>query len=364
MERDARVTAARTGSSARGAWPAERAHAWLAARAWRVGCNFIPSSAASPLEMWQEASFDPAAIERELALAASLGFTSVRVFLHDLVWEHERAGFLARIDAFLASAARHGIGALPVFFDGVWNPDPRPGPQPEPRARVHNAGWVQSPGAAILADPSRRESLRPYVQGVLDRFRADPRIDGWDLFNEPDNPNPAYAARELPQKEKEAHALALVERAFAWAREVAPAQPLTVGVWRGDWSDPASLAPIQRVSLESSDVISFHCYGPLADLESRVRALRRWGRPLLCTEFLARGLGSAFDPHLGWLRGEGIGAYCWGLVAGRTQTLYPWDSWARAYAGEPAVWHHEIFRADGQPYDAREAAYVRSLTRR
>ena len=341
-------------------WPVERAQAWQRERGWRVGCNFTPSSAASPLEMWQAATHDPTTLERELGYAASLGFTSVRVFLHDLLWTHERHGFLARLEAFLAAAARQRIGVLFVLFDGVWDPYPRPGPQPEPRPGVHNSRWVQSPGAAILGDPARHDELRPYLQDLLERFRDDARIDGWDLFNEPDNPNPAYAAQEIPDKDK--RAVELLRKAFAWAREVAPSQPLTAGVWRGSWSDPAALSEIDQLSLDSSDVISFHHYGELGSLERRVAALRRYGRPLLCTEFLARGIGSGFDPHLGFMRDERVGAYCWGLVAGRTQTLYPWDSWAQPYTAEPDPWHHEILRPDGTPYDEAEVAFIRSQT--
>jgi hypothetical protein len=341
-------------------WPAERAAEWQRRRGWRVGCNFIPSHASNALEMWQEASFDEGAIERELGLAAGIGFNSVRVFLHDLLWTHERAGFLARLERFLGIAARQGIGALLVFFDGVWNPHPQPGPQPEPRPRVHNAGWVQSPGAALLGEPARHASLRPYLQGVIDRFRDDPRIDGWDLFNEPDNPNPAYAAEEIANKD--ACALALTERAFTWAREVAPAQPITAGVWRGSFGE-GELSALDRVMLESSDLISFHHYGPEAALAGRVAQLRRFGRPLVCTEWLARGMQSRFDPQLAWFREHEVDAYCWGLVAGRTQTQYGWDSWLKRYDAEPALWHHDVFRPDGTPFDPAEVAFIRSVTR-
>ncbi len=343
-----------------GAWPPERARAWLAERGWRVGCNFTPSSAASPLETWREETFDPATLERELGFAAGLGFTSVRVFLHDLLWTHDAPAFLDRLDWFLAAAAARGIGVLFVFFDGVWDPHPHWGPQPEPRPGVHNSRWVQSPGAAILGDPARHAALRPYLQGVLDRFREDPRVDGWDLFNEPDNPNPAYASAEIP--DKEARALELLRVAFAWAREVDPAQPLTAGVWRGSWRDSGGLSAVNRLCLEHSDVVSFHHYGELPALQRRVAALRRTGRPLLCTEWLARGMGSRVEPHLAWMKAEGVGAYCWGLVAGRTQTHLPWDSWAKPYAAEPDPWHHELLRGDGTPYDDAEVARIRALT--
>ncbi len=312
--------------------------------------------------MWQEASFDPGTIDRELGMAASLGFTSLRVFLHDLVYQHERTGFLQRLDRFLTLAHRHGLGTLLVFFDGVWDPHPRPGAQPEPRPRVHNSRWVQSPGAEILRDPERRKTLRPYLQQVMDALRDDPRVDGWDLFNEPDNPNPAYARVEI--EDKEACALALLREALGWAREVDPSQPLTTGVWHGTWSDPDKLTELQRLSLESSDVVSFHHYGSLGALQHRVASLRRYGRPLLCTEWMARGLGSTFDPHLGWFADENVGAYCWGLVAGRSQTQYPWDSWVKPYAEEPDPWHHDLYRPDGTPFAPAEIDFIRTVTRR
>jgi hypothetical protein len=342
-------------------WAPERAAAWRAERGWRVGCNFIPSSACNQLDMWQAATFDPVTLERELGLAAALGFTSLRVFLHDLAWRQDPAGFLDRVETFLAAAAGHGLGTLVVLFDGVWNPHPKPGVQPEPRFRVHNSGWVQSPGAEVLADPARQDDLEPYVAAVIGRFRDDRRIDGWDLFNEPDNPNPAYAKEEIPDKAE--RAFELLGKTFAWARSVDPTQPLTTGVWVGDWDDPEKLSDVARLSLDASDVISFHCYGPLDDLRHRVEGLRRYDRPLLCTEFMARTLGSTFDPHLGWMKDQGVGAYCWGLVAGRSQTEYGWDSWVREYDAEPSPWFHDVLRPDGSPYDAAEVEYIRSLTR-
>jgi hypothetical protein len=341
-------------------WSEERAAAWQTQRGWRVGSNFVPSTASNQLEMWQRETFDPETLERELAFAQQLGWTSLRVFLHDLAWQQDPEGLIDRVERFLEMADRRGIGTLFVLFDGVWDPHPQPGPQPAPRPHVHNSRWLQSPGAEGLADPARQDALEPYVTGVLSRFRDDPRIDGWDLFNEPDNPNLAYRDRELP--DKAARAFELLAKAFAWARAVDPSQPLTTGVWIGDWEDPAALSDVARLSLDASDVISFHCYGPLDELKARVAALRHHRRPLLCTEFLARTMGSTFDPHLGWMKENGVGAYTWGFVAGRIQTQYGWDSWARRYEAEPQPWFHDVLRADGSPYDPAEATYIRSVT--
>jgi Glycosyl hydrolase family 10 len=344
-------------------WTTERARAWQAEKGWLVGANFTPSTAINQLEMWQAGTFDPATIDRELGLAESLGFDSVRVFLHDLVWKQDGEGFLDRMDRFLAIAERHHIGVLFVLFDGVWDPSPRPGPQRAPRPHVHNSGWVQSPGAAILSDPVRQDELEEYVRAVVSRFHADARVDGWDVFNEPDNRNEgSYGETEL--KDKPEKAAMLLRKAFAWARGAEPSQPLTAGLWMGPWPDEKSLSSIEKLSVDESDVVSFHSYAPLETIRNRVEELKRYERPILCTEYMARPEGSRFDPVLGFLKEQAVAAYDWGLVSGKTQTIYPWDSWKKHYTAEPEVWFHDIFRPNGRPFSPEEVAYIRRVTGR
>jgi hypothetical protein len=344
-------------------WPLARAAAWAREHPWLVGCNFSPSTAINQLEMWQAETFDPATIDRELGWAEGLGFNSIRVFLHHLLWERDPEGFLRRIDQFLTIADRHKIGVMFVLLDSVWDPFPHLGKQHAPRPGLHNSGWVQSPGLVILRSPDRHDELKGYVTGVIGRFRADRRVHAWDLFNEPENPNRSSYGRLEPANKPEL-ALLLLKKEFAWARSVDPAQPLTAGAWVGDLTDPARLSPINRFMLDHSDVISFHNYKPLADMKRDVEALKRYGRPLLCTEYMARPAGSRFDPILGYLKAEGVGAYNWGFVAGKTQTIYPWDSWKKPYPAEPSTWFHDIFRPDGTPFDSREVEYIRGLTAR
>ena len=344
-----------------GPWPAGKANAWLKEVGWLAGANFAPSTAINPLEMWQADTFDPETIDRELGWAAGLGFNSMRVFLHHLLCEQDAEGFCRRIERYLEISRKHRIGTMFVLFDGCWDPFPKPGPQRAPRPHVHNSGWVQSPGVEILKDPARHDALKPYVAGVVKRFREDPRVQVWDLFNEPDNTNRASYGAHEPQNKAEL-ALLLLRKAYAWAREARPAQPITSGVWSGNWGDPARLSPINRFMLEQSDVISFHSYGRPDHLRKCVQDLRRHGRPILCTEYMSRGNGSTFDPLLGTMKEQNVAAYNWGLVAGKTQTIYPWDSWKKTYTDEPPLWFHDIFRRDGTPYDPREAAYIRGVT--
>jgi len=350
-------------TQSRGVWPKARALAWADTVGWLVGSNFAPSTAINQLEMWQAATFDARTIDRELGWAESLGFTTMRVFLHHMLWQQDSIGFLNRIDRFLAIADRHHIRPMFLLFDAVWDPLPHLGRHRAPIPHLHNSGWVQSPGAAIMADTARFRELRGYVRGVVGHFAHDRRIVAWDMFNEPDNVNrPAYLAYE--PIDKPAHAFVLLRKAFAWAREVNPSQPLTAAPWKGDWVDPARMLPITAYMLDSSDVITFHSYDDSAQVDRLVTALERYGRPIICSEYMARPRGSTFQNILPIFSRRHVGAINWGLVSGKTQTIYPWDSWNREYTAEPAVWFHDVFRRDGTPFDSAEVAFIRTLTRR
>lgn len=343
-------------------WSEQRADKWYAQQPWLVGANFVPSDAINELEMWQAGTFDSAEIDREFGWAEGLGMNTMRVFLHNLLWEQDPAGFQHRIDEFLAIAKKHHIRPIFVLFDSCWDPDPRLGPQHPPIPGVHNSGWVQAPGRAILADPRQYPRLKAYVQGVVGAFSRDPRILAWDVWNEPDNDNAVvYGRVELPNKR--ALILVLLPQVFEWVRSVHPIQPLTSGVFEGDWSSLAKMSPVERVQIEQSDVISFHNYGWPEDFEARVRQLEQFHRPILCTEYMARGAGSTFDTILPLAKKYHVGAINWGLVAGKSQTYLPWDSWLRPYVLEqPTIWFHDVFHPDGTPYRQREAEIIRSLT--
>lgn len=342
-------------------WTEEQAQQWGRDHGWLVGCNYGPASAINQLEMWQKDTFDPAGIDRELGWAESLGFNSVRVYLHSLAWQGDPEGFLGRVDQFLAIADRHRIGALLVLFDSCWDPFPKAGPQRAPKPHVHNSGWMQDPGREVLEDPAKFAALKPYVVALVRRFGKDRRIHGWDVWNEPDNTNGSSYGPQEP-KDKGAMVEKYLPQVFAWAREAKPTQPLTSGVWLGPWADDAKLRPMERIQIDQSDVISFHCYDGVERLRACMQNLRRYNRPILCTEYMARPNGSTFDPNLATMKAAGVAAYNWGFVSGKTQTIYPWDSWKKTYTNEPPVWFHDILRPDGTPYIAAEAAYIRGVT--
>ena len=342
-------------------WSEAKAHDWHEGRPWLVGCNFIPSSAANQLEMWQEPSFDAETIDRELGWAEGLGFNTVRVFLHDLLWDADGKGFARRIDRFLQIAAGHGIRTMFVLFDDCWHSGPLLGPQPPPVPGVHNSRWLQSPGCEAIDDAAGWPRLEAYVNGVVRAFGADERVLAWDLYNEVTNlflipPGLNEAEREQASRaatrrraeRKERH-LRLFDLAFTWARAARPAQPLTAGVWFRDRELNAHI-------IKRSDIVTFHNYEDADALTTHIGRLRRYNRPLICTEYMSRGLGSRFETHLPVFQRERVGCYNWGLVNGKTQTHIAWTP----QPGDD-VWFHDIFHADGRPYDESEVAAIRKM---
>jgi hypothetical protein len=347
-------------------WSEQQANDWYAQQPWLVGANYVPSDAINQLEMFQAATFDPAINDHELALAESIGMNVMRVFLQDQLWQQDPAGFQQRLNAFLAIAAKHHIRILFVLFDSCWEPNPHLGPQHPPIPGVHNSGWVQSPGIPRLLDTSVEPQLKAYVTGVISAFANDPRVLGWDLWNEPNNDGGGNNSTDpLIVSRKTARIAQLLPQVFDWARSASPSQPLTSGVWQGSWSDPAQEDAIVKTQLSQSDIITFHNYGWPESFETRIHELQPLHRPILCTEYMARGAGSTFDGSLPVAKRLNVAAINWGLVDGKTQTRYPWDSWQRPYTlQQPTIWFHEVFRANGTPYRQAEVDLIRRLTGR
>ncbi|HEU0066903.1 MAG TPA: cellulase family glycosylhydrolase [Sphingomonas sp.] len=352
---------AATPAQARERWTEAQAKSWYARQPWLVGSNYAPATAINQLEMWQAQTWDPKRIDYELGLAQGIGMNTMRVFLHDQLWTQDPDGFKGRIDAFLAIAQRHGIKPLFVLFDSCWDPDPKLGPQHPPIPGVHNSGWVQGPGLPGLRDRAGWPKYKAYVQGVVGAFKNDDRVLGWDLWNEPDNPADQYKGQEG----KEPMVRAMLAQVFDWARDADPSQPVTSGVWWHDeWSPTAGkLTPLEKLQLGQSDVITFHDYSWPETFERRVRQLMPYNRPVICTEYMARGNGSTFDTILPIGKRLNVGMMNWGFVDGRTQTRLPWDSWKKPYTmDEPTIWFHEVFRADGTPYRQAETDLIRRMS--
>lgn len=320
------------------------ANRWYEQVGWRVGCNFIPSTAINQLEMWQADTYDPETIDRELGWAEQIGFNTVRVYLHYLLWQQDAEGFKSRMDDFLDICSKHNIKVMFVPFDDCWYGNARLGEQPGPDPGLHNSYWLQCPRYAEVMDESMYPVFEGYVKDLLTHFGKDDRVLMWDLYNEPAN-------NHHPQQ-----ILPLVKKVFRWARQAGPSQPLTMGVWK--WgSDYVELSEFQ---LRNSDVITFHNYSKYESMKKDIANYKSFGRPVICTEYLARGYNSKFQTHLPLLKAENVGAINWGLVYGKTQTIFPWDAPLNGPEAKP--WHHDIFRKDGWPYDSAEIEVIKELT--
>lgn len=322
-------------------WPIEKANEWYRTKDWIVGFNYVPSSAVNATDMWQSETYDGEAVKRELTLASQAGYNACRIFLQFIVWEHEPEIFMQNLADFIKTAKACRISVMPVFFDDCFTREPYLGRQADPIPGKTNSQWTTSPGFINADNPSKEAALRAYVTSIVRTYRDDSSVIVWDLYNEPGASN--RAEKCLP----------LVEKAFAWARSENPAQPLTVGYWEDQ-------AYNQRF-LELSDIISFHDYLIPEESAAQIARLKQYGRPMLCTEWLNRKSGNTFETHLRLYRREHIGAYNWGLVAGKTQTYHCWNMAENPTSGYPDIWMHDIFFPDGTPYCEKEIALIKQL---
>jgi len=227
-----------------------------------------------------------------------------------------------------------------VLFDDCWNQNFSLGKQPDPKPYTHNSGWVQSPGVKVVNDSTKWPRLEKYVKGILERYKSDERVAVWDLYNEPGNgKNGDDKGEDSNQGDR---SLPFLKTVYNWARQVQGlAQPLTIGIWKLF----KQYKELNKFALESSDIITFHSYDPPQQLANKINDLAQHNRPMICTEYMARGVGSTFEYCLPIMKKYNVGAISWGLVAGKSQTTYPWK-WNPS-KGEPDIFFHDVFKPDG-----------------
>lgn len=332
-----------TKQEASGVWSKEKAAEWYAQQPWLNGSNFQPSTAINQVEMWSGDTFDAATIDKELGWAEELGFNLMRVYLSSEVWKADAEGFKKRMDEYLAISSKHNIKTLFVFFDDCWNEETVAGKQPAPKPGVHNSGWVQDPAASLRKDTTTLfPILEKYVKDILTTFKDDERVLLWDLYNEPGNSQHGMAS------------MPLLKNVFKWAREVNPSQPVSAGVWFFKYPE------LNKFQIENSDVLTYHNYSNPENHQLWIDLLRTHGRPMICTEYMARRNNSLFQNVMPMLKANNVGAINWGFVSGKTNTIFAWDE-PKPNEKEPKLWFHDIFRQDKTPFDAKEVELIKKL---
>lgn len=352
-------------------WTKEQINAWYQQQGWMCGFNYLPRTAVNWTDIWQAETFDPATIDEELGWAHAAGYNTLRINLPFIVWQHDRDGLIERIDTFLEIAQKHALRVMLTLMDdcGFSGDEPYLGPQKAPIPGKHNSQAAASPGRDKVCDRDVWPQIESYVRDVIRSFREDPRVIVWDLYNEPGNRGTfATGVQEVFYDEKLEHfALELMTQAFTWAREENPSQPLTVGAWHlpldPDQPDHEIYQhPIDQAALSLSDIVSFHAYIGTAKMVRVLRYVEQFGRPLMCTEWLARHVGSTFEEQLPLMHACNVVPYQWGLVRGKTQTTLPWPVVIQKREDYAHLWFHDVFDEHGIPFRKTEMDLVARLS--
>jgi len=325
-------------------WSEQKASDWYASQPWLCGFNYIPAYAINYTAMWDKTSFDAKAIDKELALAESAGMNVLRAVLQFAVYEDNPPYFLKTLDTFLVICAKHKIKFVPALFDDCvfgLEHDPKVGKQPEPLIGWYAWAWSPSPGHSLVIDERTHPRIEKYVKAVMGRFKDDSRILLWDLYNEPTNGGLGSAS------------FPLLKKVIVWARTVNPSQPVSIGIWNND-------DRLNDIVIPASDVITFHNYENREGLIKQINNLKKYNRPVICTEWMNRPNGSVIETNLPVFYDEKVGCMLWGLVNGKTQTDLNWGH--RPGDAAPKVWQHDLYRPDYLPYDEKEITMIRKYT--
>lgn len=348
-------------------WTKEKAWAWYNARPWLRGCNYMSADCANRVDQWQEYGFEERfeTTRKELALMQQTGFNTVRLILEYIVWEQEHDGFMERFERYIELCHSFGISCMITLANDcmqpkseLWRP-PYLGEQSY--AWGYHGGRIKSQHGVLtepsphvyLDDPKTREGYFEMVKEIVTKYKDDERICMWDVYNEPGNARRQHVT--MPN----------LERIFAICRRIDPSQPLTCAVWSMS-PDPAKpLNAVEQYALDHSDIVSYHCYKNFNDHVQILSRLKKLGRPIVNTEWLARIYhNDVFDVFpLFFL--EKIGCYNWGFVAGKYQTYEPWESTWVKYENQTETdvdftkWFHDLYRPNHRPYDPKEIAVIR-----
>ncbi|MGD9781857.1 MAG: FecR domain-containing protein [Kiritimatiellia bacterium] len=324
-------------------WSEERIWKWYDDLGTVKGVNYVPRTAVNSVEMWMESTFDPDTIDEELGWAHGLGYTAIRVQLQYAVWKEDPDGFLDRADQLLDLASKHGLRVVPVLFDDldIAGEAPRAGEQKDPIPGEYNSRWVPSPAKEAVTDRRQWPELETYVKDVMGEFKRDGRVLYWDLYNTAGNGG--LWEETLP----------LMDQTFNWARSVDASQPLAVAAWKEYGSAMAAR------KLERSDLIAFQSFENAESVEARIQLLKRYNRPIICSDWLMRQAGNDFENVLPLFAAHRVGWFNCGFVAGKTQL----EIQQAQYRSEtdPDLWQQAVLHPDGTPFDRREIERIQGF---
>lgn len=349
-------------------WSEEKVWAWYNAHSWIRGCNYMSADCANRIDQWQSEGFEERfeTTKAEIALMEQLGFNSVRLIPEFVVWDEEHDSFFERFDRYLDLLWSHGISSMVVLANDCMPPKtpewkaPKLGPQNTDWGyhggrKNSQHGLFNAVGYHVLDDDDTAVRYFEMVREIVTRYKNDERIIIWDVYNEPGNSN----RRELTPKN--------LERIFSICREIDPIQPLTCGTWSGDGE---SIPEIERYGLENSDIISYHNYHDYVTNIKIIKNLKKYNRPIINTEWLARCSHNTVEEMFPLFYLEKIGCYNWGFVAGKYQTYEPWNSSWQRYEANPNIdfdftkWFHDLYRPNHRPYNPKEVDLIRAFCTR
>lgn len=347
-------------------WSIEAINRWYDAQPWTTGINFYPSTAINQAEIWQEHDHERmfTDIGKELSLAKSIGFTSLRTIFPFELWRVSPEVYFRHVDEFLALCDVFGLSVMPVLFDDccvvkeLYQPM-QFGKQPDPVPGYFGGSPItcfettSEMGYNVTDEPGMEEVVECYIRELMEHYRSDKRVYAWNVWNEPGNSN------------RRSRSLAMMRNVFDWLRKYDVSQPLTADVFAAacDFPDEYLRAPrtgteIELAAIDLSDVISYHYYGDYLHMRQYIECLRIYQRPLLCTEWLHRPMRSFIQTHLPLLKRERVGSYFFGFVNGKMQFNEPWEYLKVRKDMDLTLWMHDIYHKDFTPYDPEEIAVI------
>lgn len=350
-------------------WSKEKAWEWYNANSWIRGCNYMSADCANRIDQWQEYEFEERfeTTKKELKLMAELGYNSIRIIPEFIVWEKEHDGFMERFERCITLAAQNNISCMVVLGNDCMPPYEEAlkrmnlGKQHVDLGyhggrKVSQHGTFNNAGYSLLDEPEYAKKYYVFVEELVKKYKNDERIIMWDVFNEPGNSN--RNSMSLPHLKKFLEII----------RDIDPIQPSTIGIWSQS-INLENLKEIEKFGLENSDIISYHNYNSYENNIEELKILKKFGRPIINTEWLNRCGENTVEAMFPLFYLEKIGRYNWGFVAGKYQTFEPWNWIWDSYKENPKAydnfdftkWFHDLYRPNHNPYNPKETNLIKKF---